>query len=122
MEEKELLNEVVKIHNDYNMPVGEVLEKVKGIMLKNIFTTKQKENIDMNNLIKKLEEEQKEVINAYKCENKENLTEELLDEIQMCVNILEHLGIDVGQAIINHNVKLFNRGWKFNKRIFEVKI
>ena len=61
----------------------------------------------------KLDEEVEEVAGAILMNDKENLTEELLDVIQCCYGIAFTKGINLEEHIKEHNEKLFNRGYKF---------
>ena len=124
-EQKRVAEEAYKIYFSENTScVDAVLrakERIKDYEnLKYIYTTKQDKDITIHKLFKKLFEEQKEVRKAYTIASIENLTEELLDSLQMVINIFDYLGIDMEQAVIEHNLKLKERGWKFDKKIFEV--
>ena len=61
----------------------------------------------------KLDEEVEEVAYAILMNDKENLTEELLDVIQCCYGLAYTLGINLEEYIKEHNEKLLNRGHKF---------
>ena len=61
----------------------------------------------------KLDEEVEEVAYAILMNDKENLTEELLDVIQCCYGLAYTLGINLGEHIEKHNKKLLSRGHKF---------
>lgn len=61
----------------------------------------------------KLDEEVEEVAGAISMNDKENLTEELLDVIQCCYGIAYTLGINLEEHIEKHNKKLLSRGHKF---------
>ena len=65
------------------------------------------------NMFNKLDEEVKEVAGAILMNDKENLTEELLDVIQCCYGIAFTKGINLEEHIKEHNEKLLNRGHKF---------
>ena len=61
----------------------------------------------------KLDEEVEEVAGAILMNDKENLTEELLDVIQCCYGIAYTKGINLEEHIEKHNKKLLSRGHKF---------
>ena len=61
----------------------------------------------------KLNEEVEEVAAAILMNDKENLTEELLDVIQCCYGIAFTKGINLEEHIKEHNEKLLNRNHKF---------
>ena len=61
----------------------------------------------------KLDEEVEEVAGAILMNDKENLTEELLDVIQCCYGIAFTKGINLEEHIEKHNKKLLSRGHKF---------
>ena len=61
----------------------------------------------------KLDEEVEEVAYAILMNDKENLTEELLDVIQCCYGLAYTLGINLEEYIEKHNKKLLSRGHKF---------
>ena len=61
----------------------------------------------------KLNEEVEEVAYAILMNDKENLTEELLDVIQCCYGLAYTKGINLGEHIEKHNKKLLSRGHKF---------
>ena len=61
----------------------------------------------------KLDEEVEEVAGAILMNDKENLTEELLDVIQCCYGLAYTLGINLEEYIEKHNKKLLSRGHKF---------
>ena len=65
------------------------------------------------NMYNKLDEEVEEVAGAILMNDKENLTEELLDVIQCCYGIAFTKGINLEEHIKEHNEKLLNRGHKF---------
>ena len=65
------------------------------------------------NMYNKLDEEVKEVAGAILMNDKENLTEELLDVIQCCYGIAFTKGINLEEHIKEHNEKLLNRNHKF---------
>ena len=61
----------------------------------------------------KLDEEVEEVAGAILMNDRENLTEELLDVIQCCYGIAFTKGINLEDHINKHNEKLLSRGHKF---------
>lgn len=66
--------------------------------------------VDMYN---KLDEEVEEVAGAILMNDKENLTEELLDVIQCCYGLAYTKRINLEAHIEKHNDKLLSRGHKF---------
>lgn len=127
-EQRKVVEEAQKIYfSEHTSCVDAVLKAEERIKqnqekeLENIYTTKQSNDMDIYKLQNKLVEEQKEERKAFTIADKENLTEELLDEIQMVLNILDALGINIRQEVIDHNIKLKERGWKFDKKVFEIK-
>ena len=69
----------------------------------------------------KLQEEFKEVRQAILNKDKENTTEEILDNIQVLIGMLDTKvkteDIDLGKEINRHNRKLLERGWEFKGKI-----
>ena len=73
-----------------------------------------KENESWIDIINKHNEESKEVIEAIENEQLVEIGEETLDQIQVCIGILDKLsnsGININSLITKHNQKLVNRGW-----------
>jgi NTP pyrophosphatase (non-canonical NTP hydrolase) len=63
----------------------------------------------------KHKEESIELLEAIAKEDRHHIAEEVLDEIQVCVGILDKLereGINIQQIFLKHNKKLVNREWK----------
>ena len=69
--------------------------------------------ISIDELYNKLDEEVKEVASAILLTDVENLTEELLDVMQVIKGIAYKFNIDLDANIEKHNKKLLNRGHKF---------
>ena len=69
--------------------------------------------ISIDELYNKLDEEVKEVASAILLNDIENLTEELLDVMQVIKGIAYKYNIDLDANIEKHNKKLLNRGHKF---------
>lgn len=72
----------------------------------------------------KLLEEAIELDRAIMAEDKVNMAEEAFDTIQVCIGILDKLsqeGINIQQAMLKHEKKLINRGWKI-KKVIETKL
>jgi phosphoribosyl-ATP pyrophosphohydrolase len=68
-------------------------------------------------------EESKELLLALDKEDKYQIAEEALDEIQVCIGILDKLrreGVNLEQIFHRHNKKLVNREWKC-KGVVEIK-
>lgn len=73
----------------------------------------------------KLQEEFKEVSKAIELNDIENIVEEVLDVVQVCIGMLETLqetkNIDIRQEVSRHVKKLVQRGWKDKgKLLFQV--
>ena len=76
------------------------------------------ENLDLGELLLKLDEEYEEFLSAIEFSDNENLLEEFYDVIQVMVNILDKVDIntkEVEGAYFKHHRKLLDRGWKFKK-------
>ena len=69
--------------------------------------------ISIDELYNKLDEEVKEVASAILLNDIENLTEELLDVMQVIKGIAHKYNIDLDANIEKHNKKLLSRGHKF---------
>ena len=76
------------------------------------------ENLDLGELLGKLDEEYEEFLSAVEFSDNENLLEEFYDVIQVMVNILDKIDIntkEVEGAYFKHHRKLLDRGWEFKK-------
>ena len=69
--------------------------------------------VSIDELYKKLDEEVKEIASAILLNDIENLTEELLDVMQVIKGIAYKFNIDLDANIEKHNKKLLSRGHKF---------
>ena len=69
--------------------------------------------VSIDELYNKLDEEVKEIAAAILLNDVENLTEELLDVMQVVKGIAYKFNIDLDANIEKHNKKLLNRGHKF---------
>ena len=69
--------------------------------------------VSIDELYNKLDEEVKEVASAILLNDVKNLTEELLDVMQVIKGIAHKYNIDLDANIEKHNKKLLNRGHKF---------
>ena len=69
--------------------------------------------VSIDELYNKLDEEVKEIAAAILLNDIENLTEELLDVMQVIKGIAYKFNIDLDANIEKHNKKLLNRGHKF---------
>ena len=69
--------------------------------------------VSIDELYNKLDEEVKEIAAAILLNDIENLTEELLDVMQVVKGIAYKFNIDLDANIEKHNKKLLNRGHKF---------
>ena len=81
--------------------------------MKKINTLEIHNKISIDELYNKLDEEVKEVASAILLNDIENLTEELLDVMQVIKGIAHKYNIDLDANIEKHNKKLLNRGHKF---------
>ena len=76
------------------------------------------ENLDLGELLIKLEEECDEFLSAIECADNDNALEEFYDVIQVMVNILDKIDIstkEIESAYFKHHRKLLDRGWEFKK-------
>ena len=76
------------------------------------------ENLDLGDLLLKLEEEYEEFLSAIEFADDDNALEEFYDVIQVMVNILDKVGIttkEIESAYFKHHRKLLERGWEFKK-------
>ena len=76
------------------------------------------ENLNLGELLWKLDEEYEEFLSAVEFSDNENLLEEFYDVIQVMVNILDKVDIntkEVEGAYFKHHRKLLERGWEFKK-------
>ena len=76
------------------------------------------ENLDLGDLLLKLDEEYEEFLSAIEFADNENALEEFYDVIQVMVNILDKIDIttkEIESAYFKHHRKLLDRGWEFKK-------
>ena len=76
------------------------------------------ENLDLGDLLLKLEEECDEFLSAIEFADDDNALEEFYDVIQVMVNILDKVGItnkEIESDYFKHHRKLLDRGWEFKK-------
>ena len=76
------------------------------------------ENLGIEELLGKLDEEYEEFLSAVEFSDNENLLEEFYDVIQVMVNILDKIDIntkEIESAYFIHHRKLLDRGWEFKK-------
>ena len=76
------------------------------------------ENLDLGELLIKLEEECDEFLSAIEFADDDNALEEFYDVIQVMVNILDKVDIttkEIESAYFKHHRKLLDRGWEFKK-------
>ena len=76
------------------------------------------ENLDLGDLLLKLEEECDEFLSAIEFADDDNALEEFYDVIQVMVNILDKVRItnkEIESAYFKHHRKLLDRGWEFKK-------
>ena len=76
------------------------------------------ENLDLGDLLIKLDEEYEEFLSAIEFADDDNALEEFYDVIQIMVNILDKVDIntkEIENAYFKHHRKLLSRGWEFKK-------
>ena len=76
------------------------------------------ENLNLGELLLKLDEEYEEFLSAIEFVDNDNALEEFYDVIQVMVNILDKMGItskEIESAYFKHHRKLLDRGWEFKK-------
>ena len=76
------------------------------------------ENLDLGDLLIKLDEEYEEFLSAIEFADDDNALEEFYDVIQVMVNILDKIDIttkEIESAYFKHHRKLLERGWEFKK-------
>ena len=76
------------------------------------------ENLELGELLLKLEEECDEFLSAIEFDDDDNALEEFYDVIQVMVNILDKVDIntkEIESAYFKHHRKLLERGWEFKK-------
>ena len=76
------------------------------------------ENLDLGDLLIKLDEEYEEFLSAIEFADDNNALEEFYDVIQVMVNILDKIDIstkEIESAYFKHHRKLLDRGWEFKK-------
>ena len=76
------------------------------------------ENLDLGELLIKLEEECDEFLSAIEFADSDNALEEFYDVIQVMVNILDKIDTtsrEVEGGYFKHHRKLLDRGWEFKK-------
>ena len=87
------------------------IKKIDEMKKINVLEIHKKVSID--ELYNKLDEEVKEIASAILLNDVENLTEELLDVMQVIKGIAYKFNIDLDANIEKHNKKLLSRGHKF---------
>ena len=76
------------------------------------------ENLDLGELLSKLDEEYEEFLSAIEFADDDNALGEFYDVIHVMVNILDKLDIntkEIESAYFKHHRKLLDRGWEFKK-------
>ena len=76
------------------------------------------ENLNLDELMEKFEEEYEEFTIGVETFDYENILEEFYDIVQVMVNIMDMLEIstkDIESAYFKHHRKLLDRGWEFKK-------
>ena len=81
--------------------------------MKKIYALEIHKKVSIDELYNKLDEEVKEIASAILLNDIENLTEELLDVMQVIKGIAYKFNIDLDANIEKHNKKLLSRGHKF---------
>ena len=87
------------------------IKKIDEMKKINVLEIHKKVSID--ELYNKLDEEVKEIAAAILLNDVENLTEELLDVMQVVKGIAYKFNIDLDANIEKHNKKILSRGHKF---------
>ena len=98
------IQEQITVNIKYIKKIDE-MKKINALEIHN--------KISIDELYNKLDEEVKEVASAILLNDIENLTEELLDVMQVVKGIAFKFNIDLDANIEKHNKKLLNRGHKF---------
>ena len=98
------IQEQITVNIKYIKKIDE-MKKINGLEIHN--------KISIDELYNKLDEEVKEVASAILLNDIENLTEELLDVMQVIKGIAHKYNIDLDANIEKHNKKMLNRGHKF---------
>ena len=76
------------------------------------------ENLDLGELLLKLDEEYEEFFSSIEFADDDGTLEEFYDVIQVMVNILDKVGRttkEIESAYFKHHRKLLGRGWEFKK-------
>jgi NTP pyrophosphatase (non-canonical NTP hydrolase) len=98
------IQEQITVNIKYIKKIDE-MKKINALEIHN--------KISIDELYNKLDEEVKEVASAILLNDIENLTEELLDVMQVVKGIAHKYNIDLDANIEKHNKKLLSRGHKF---------
>ena len=98
------IQEQITVNIKYIKKIDE-MKKINALEIHN--------KISIDELYNKLDEEVKEVASAILLNDIENLTEELLDVMQVIKGIAFKFNIDLDANIEKHNKKMLNRGHKF---------
>ena len=98
------IQEQITVNIKYIKKIDE-MKKINALEIHN--------KISIDELYNKLDEEVKEIAAAILLNDVENLTEELLDVMQVVKGIAFKFNIDLDANIEKHNKKLLNRGHKF---------
>jgi NTP pyrophosphatase (non-canonical NTP hydrolase) len=98
------IQEQITVNIKYIKKIDE-MKKINALEIHN--------KISIDELYNKLDEEVKEVASAILLNDIENLTEELLDVMQVVKGISHKYNIDLDANIEKHNKKLLSRGHKF---------
>ena len=98
------IQEQITVNIKYIKKIDE-MKKINALEIHN--------KISIDELYNKLDEEIKEVASAILLNDIENLTEELLDVMQVIKGIAHKYNIDLDANIEKHNKKLLSRGHKF---------
>ena len=98
------IQEQITVNIKYIKKIDE-MKKINALEIHN--------KISIDELYNKLDEEVKEVAAAILLNDIENLTEELLDVMQVVKGIAYKFNIDLDANIEKHNKKILSRGHKF---------
>lgn len=103
--------DAVKVYEELSRATEK--ENIKDLIRTSIRPTVQEDWVRSGHLIRKLNEEVLEFIQA---RSSENVIEEFFDVIQCLINYVDYLKIDeesLKEGIKVHNEKLLKRGWEF---------
>lgn len=101
----------------------QLINKEYNICKSEIMSLKQNEDTSWIDILLKINEEDKEFMAALIEQDKKHIIEEGLDKIQMVITTFSKLGInpeEMANAVLEHNMKLKDRKWEFDKAYFKI--